>query len=284
MWDYVITTTNGCFTLYWIDDREVKHKIDIIGYYFALNQQRYQKGTSFPRVTRMALDEFICVEAPPDGFEQLINLVSTVKRKRSNFIVYLLGNTITRNNPILNAMKINLRDIKKGEIKCYDYESKSPEGNAVHNRVAIEYCGHYEQSTDSEAFFTFGTQRELMIINGAWETEDYPKFSWEDLDAKDIRISLMLVSSSFRLYCYVTTDKEVFVSYDRYKKCDVDYVTLTVGKTYPNRRTFNWNTDNSKIKKVEALLKQANWDNHVYFRDNLTGDDYFNFLAEVNNL
>lgn len=241
--------------------------IATIGYYFALRQANYDKGTSFPNVTTIIYDEFVTNDPElPDEFTKLLNLVSTIKRKRDDVVVYLLGNTVNRNSANLDTMQIDIRKLKQGEIKNFVYYGE----NGNKNTVAVEYCRHYEQTAESESYFLFGTQREKMIIKGEWETDDYPKFT----EVTGVDFALILDFRPIRLYLYFA-EEQLFVSSKREMK-RIPYTTITSDKTKLKQRTIAVGSPYADNLKNLIIFY---WQNgFCEFDDNLTGEDFRHIL------
>ena len=152
---FTITSRTGEWTVCGISKSGNKTVLGTIGYYFALNQTQYDKSVSYPDVNLICFEEFLTNKLElRDEMTQFQNFISTIKRKRTDMTVYLLGNTVNRNSQILTGMNINVRDLTQGQIHKYSYIGEEN----ITNTVAIEWCRHYEQEEDSEAFFIFNNQ------------------------------------------------------------------------------------------------------------------------------
>lgn len=277
---FQVSARTGEWTLYGCYGAK-RDPLGVLGYYFSLNQTIYDKSVSYPNVTRICFEEFLTNKLElNDEFTTFINFVSTVKRKRTNMVVYLLGNTVNRNSQILEAMNINIRDLTQGEIKSYSYIG---EDNTI-NTVAIEWCRHYEQETESESFFIFGHQQENMIIKGQWETKAYRLMDLGELYA-DYRTELgvILDNKAIRLYCYVLVNKRneeemcLYVTNDRIAN-RIEYITLHSEQTVPKRKTFCYLSNNKVVKRIVNLLDTLYRDDLVYYKDYLDGSDFENLL------
>ena len=235
---FAIIAKQGEFKLYSYDEMENSKYLGTVGYYFALNQTRYDKSNSYPDVTMICFEEFLVkgTEEIRDEFTLFLNFVSTIKRKRTNMIVYLLGNTVNRNSQILQSMGINVRQLKQGSIRCYEYFGE----DNVKNTVAVEYCRHYEQSRESEAFFTFGNQKEMMITKGTWETESYPLFTEAEFWAQRWKRAFIFDSPSIRIFIYLSKNNVLYVTEERMIN-HLEYLTFTTEGTNLGRSTFTWN-------------------------------------------
>ena len=78
-------------------------------------------------VNKMFLDEFIATQGYlMDEFILFTSLLSTIKRLRQNFKVFLCGNSINKFNPYFKEMGlVNCKNQKKNTILCrWNVESK----------------------------------------------------------------------------------------------------------------------------------------------------------------
>lgn len=277
---FYVSAFKGKFDLYGITEKGEKELIDTIGFYVALSQAHHYKSVPFPRVTTLCFDEFLASLSTggeiKDEFSRLLNLISTVRRRREKFIVYMLGNTVNRNSTILHEMGIDIRDIAQGELKVFQYT----DGDVV-NTVAVEYTKHFEVSDKSDSFNVFGNQKEMMIRNGAWETENYNTFKNSKYYDEQIVVAFKLVHNSIALYLYIPHHcRYIYVSSKRLP-CDVDYITITTHETHLNRKTYNFNYNIPIVIKAKELMLSFLQNGFIYFDNNLTGDDYITFLRAI---
>ena len=273
---FYIVPKNGAFYLHAVK-KEVDEILGKIGYYFALNQARYDKTVSYPDVNMIVFDEFLCHpnEEISDEFTMLLNLVSTIKRKREDMVIYLLGNTMNRSSQILDEMGINLRTMKQGEIKVFDFYSES-----AHNTVAVEYTGNFEQSEKSESFFTFGNQKERMITKGEWETGDYKTLAIPvGYTDETVQLAIVFQSSDFKLYGYLTYDDTGYVSEKRLPDIKSDYVVITTGESIPSRMTFCLN--DPRVWEIMTYVRTLHDIGALTFDKNVTGYDFEIFMRSL---
>ena len=269
----------GKFTLYGYKENEMV-ELDTIGFYFILSTARYNKSIPYPNVTLFCYDEFLT-----DGleitneFSVLLNLISTIKRKRTDLTIYLLGNTVNRNSSILKELNINIRDIPQGAIKCYEYGD-----GELRNTVAVEYCRHYEQVKESEQYFVFNTPREMMIRNGEWETSNYECFSEAEFYNNQFSNCIIFDGGQYRLYGYISNNGYLWVTDKRMKNLEsMKFLTFTTGETYPNRMTFNWNCPEVRIVNIRSKLNALIYNRKVKYKNNLIGDDFESFRMYAEN-
>lgn len=226
----------------------------------------------------MAWDEFTTRGfEPPETFSLFINLVSTIKRQRDDFTVYLLGNTVTRTSAVLENMHINIRDLRQGDIKLYEYTDIGTSGETIRNTVAVEYCETMEQGGASESYFVFNSQREMMIRHGEWETNDYPTFD-VNFDDIPVKLAARVYSGAMTVYVYLTADRTLYVSSKRlYPANDPDYLSFT-NSTIINRRQFAIQSDLPPARRFRDIVRSSVVNDRVRYDNNLTGDDFTSFL------
>lgn len=283
---FVIIPRAGKWTVYGLtDNKDSRDALGIIGYYFAINCSQRYKSVSYPDVDFLIVEEFMSESHQylPDEFDKILSIVSTVKRRRTNFFIYMLGNTVDLNCPVLREMKINCRDIAPGDIKMYTYYGGA-KGN-VKNTVAIEYIRRVEQSEDSESYYIFNRQQENMIINGAWQTGDYPKFEKEEFYSEcHPKLSIVIDFKDIKLYGYFDYNKKtkipiLYLSNERLGK-RFKYIFIT-SQTNISRNQFAYNSKFPIIENVKKLILICRNNNSILYNDNYCGADFDTFLANV---
>lgn len=272
-----IIASVGEFKLYGVSQEPYKSEfIKTIGYYFALNQSSYDKSNSYPEVNLICYEEFLTRERElPDEFTLFTNFISTIKRKRDDMIVYMLGNTVNRNSSILKAMNIDVRNLKQGEISLFQYF-----GEKGVNTVAVEYCRSYSQTAESEQFFYFERPQELALMRGEWEVKDYKKFIFDEISLFTPNLSLILQKDNIYIFCYLI-DNHLYVSDNRLYKARATYITITDRNNNFKNKIYNFNCN---IKKIENLKKIILWlhnNNQVSYISNVVGDDFEFILNEL---
>ena len=275
---FYVVPKNGAFFLHAHRQKDdADENLGKMGYYFSLNQARYDKTNPYPDVNMIVFDEFLCKpsEEIPDEFSQLLNLVSTIKRKREDMVIYLLGNTVNRNSQIMEAMNINLRTLKQGEIRVYDFYSDN-----AHNTVAVEYTDNFEQSSKSESFFTFGNQRERMITKGEWETGDY-KTDIVPIGYNDdtVQLAILFQSNEVRLYGYIRDDDQMFIGEKRLPDLKAEFIVITTGETIPNRMTFS--IQDPRVLDLMIYVRTLHDIGAITYDQNVTGFDFEVFLKNM---
>lgn len=172
----------GKFYLY-RDRKENPKDKEIIGYTMSVSGWTKYKGSSYPDVHIIILDEFLTTHRyvwenplkPLQEFNDFINNVSTIARCNDDVEIYLLGNTVTRYSPYFDGFGIDPFSIKKGEIVTF----KTKQGALI----AVEHCkGSGVKKSDK--LLNFGSTGK-MIINGEWEINSFPA-AWNGSFYKDM--------------------------------------------------------------------------------------------------
>ena len=278
-YDYIyISAEQGKFNLYGaIVETAVKEFFGTIGFYFSLSQSRYDKTVAYPDVTLICWDEFLTNSGERDNeLSTFLNLISTIKRKRNNMVVYLIGNTVTRNSGVLEDMGIDIRKLKQGEIRCFSYESKLT--NGVINTVAIEWTKHFDQSKESESFFVFDSPRSMMITHGNFEVDQYPSFSDDEIKTRP-EFGIILKQGNIRLYIYICEEK-MYVSDERLPHRTNFYI-LGDCETRFDRKQFNIKGNTKPTIKMLKLILTYYYNGKVKFNNNYTGDDFTTVLNSL---
>lgn len=121
---------------------------DDCGYFFALSRQASYKSLQYPDVYNLIYEEVLTdgsyLNAEP---EKLMNLYSTVKRSKKDFMMWLISNTVSVVNPYSNSWGIYLARNKPGDIKLSKLYlgSKGEDGEEDYLLIAA----HYLQDKDS---------------------------------------------------------------------------------------------------------------------------------------
>ena len=148
---------------------------EVIGYAQALNTVERHKGSQYPKVTTIIFEEFMSIKGSylPDEIKLLLNLVSTIARKRNNVKIFMLGNTISKYSPYSEALGIKLDKLKFNEIVVKKFKV----GKAT-TKFAIERSRHVEVFDNGDSYTNFGKVSSSMINEGAFESSNYNM--WND--------------------------------------------------------------------------------------------------------
>lgn len=149
---------------------------EVMGYAQSLNSVDKYKGSQYPKVTTIVFEEFMSMKGDylPNEVNLLINLVSTIARKRTNIKIFMLGNTITKYSPYSEALNIKLDRIKQGEIVEKVIKYKNSKTTFIIERTKNVKVKNNSNSEDV-VFTNFGTNINKMINDGEFECNQYPR-------------------------------------------------------------------------------------------------------------
>ena len=178
-----ITRVKGKLKFFHVEeeDGEVRRVLDKdCGYFFALSRQAAYKSLQYPEVTNLIYEEVLTdqtyLSSEP---EKLMNLYSTVRRGKNDFMMWLVSNTVSVVNPYSKSWGIYLAKNKPGEI-----------------RLSKLYLGSY----DSEG------QEEYLLI-AAHYLKDKDDLTKEDAKKKRNRIKTGIANNKWdELHLYTTCD------------------------------------------------------------------------------
>ena len=277
---FIITPKTGKWTVYGMhNDSMQKDKLGIIGYYFAINCSQRYKSVSYPDIDFVVVEEFMSESHQYllGEFDKILSIISTIKRRRTDFIIYMLGNTVDMNCPVLHDMGINVREMAQGDIKLFTYYGGSK--GETKNTVAVEYIRPVAQSDESESFYVFNRQQENMIINGAWQTSDYPQFDIEEDFYRLVKpkLSIVIDYRDIKLYGYFDYNSKsktpvMYVSNERLGN-RFKYIFIT-SKTNVSRNQFAYNSELPIIRNIKSLIMMCLNNNSILYSSNYAGADF----------
>lgn len=284
---FIITPKAGKWTVYGMhNDSMQKDKLGVIGYYFAINCSQRYKSVSYPDIDFVVVEEFMSESHQYllGEFDKILSIISTIKRRRTDFIIYMLGNTVDMNCPVLHDMGINVREMAQGDIKLFTYYGGSK--GETKNTVAVEYIRPVAQSDESESFYVFNRQQENMIINGAWQTSDYPQFDVEEDFYRLVhpKLSIVIDYRDIKLYGYFDYNSKsktpvMYVSNERLGN-RFKYIFIT-SKTNVSRNQFAYNSDLPIIRNIKSLIMMCLNNNSILYSNNYAGADFDTILKVI---
>lgn len=266
--DILIGAEGGEFFTY---RRQKEKRVDktVIGYYGSLDKANELKSTKFVDTTLLVYDEFLSSRLTGieliDEYTLFINTISTIRRTRPNFVVYMLGNTVNRHSVYFDTWKININDIGFGDIKVYEYEAG--------NRIAVEYAK--TDIDDTNKLFVFGTPKEQAIINGVWETSAYPTFEQTKIAPK-LKLQYLLMQGGIKLFCGFR-DGTLYVS-DKSFEC---YDTVVIANIPTNAKNNIFNISLDVSQSILSVIFSLHKIGQSKFNAWNTGDAFEQFQQTV---
>ena len=273
----------NCISLYkgklWLSvyDPEAKPQLkrgDYIGYVVALSTEQTYAGASYLDVKNMIFEEFMARGTYlPHEPDKLMNLYSTVDRKRGTTRLWLVGNTISRICPYLEDW--GLREIvskqKQGTIEC-KYVSTGvidDEGNEEQIKIAIEYCKDSGRSSHA-----IGKHKD-MLNSGSWQSDPQPHlpFSYNEYD--------VMFRMLFKFQGYMFIAEYLFDNVDNYcwyvypYKGEISSDMLVISDEVKfdrhwQRNLYNIDIDNPTLKRLLNTFRE----NNIFYASDLCGTDF----------
>lgn len=280
--------------IYYYQDRWYLRKIDSNGkiikkcdkplcYAFAISEAEKYKGPDYPMIKTIILDEFISEKGRygyvPAELYLWKSLLSTIIRRRTDVVVYMIANTISKNCPYLDKYKIDVDQLEQGTIEVRNYKSGGT--------LAVEYCkatGSTEIS--STKYFDIDDEGDDMIVKGLWETSDYPKLpSMYHKYKHRVLKSFFIVRNNGKIIQgdFITTDEKVMI-YFHIKTTPIrkkqDYVYLekvnnSLLHKYQTRVGFK------SCYKMDVLIIQKIQYEECYYQNNDVGESVKYFLENT---
>ena len=244
-----------------------------IGYVMALNGEQHYAGASYLDVNDIIFEEFIArtpyLSNEPD---KLVNLWSTVDRKRYTTRLWMVGNTISRVCPYINEWGLHriVSTMKQGEIKTTKVPAGTDEnGNQVYITMAIEHC----KSTGTN--LAIGKHKD-MLNTGSWQTDPQPQLP-KSLKEYISHFSFIFLYQDFKFACSYLEDKETgetcwFIKpYDGEIRDDSivfsDQVKIS---PYWQRNIYDTNFKNPRLNQLFQNFRESN----IFYATDLCGTDF----------
>lgn len=262
---YMIRFYRGIWYTYPKDENFKISECEVMGYALSLSNSDRIKGSQFPRVKTILMEEFMSMgnQYLDDEVNKLLNLVSTVARNRVDVKIYLLGNAISKHSPYSNALGIRLHRMKHGEILTKEYFDKK----GRKTRFAIQRTPNVdvfdcEENVDGVVYNVFGNNGVgKMITSGEFETHSYNKESCGVTFNENIRILPKL-----KYHCFGRDDRlPIIIRYE-------DYYYNIYRKRINNNVVFGFRETDRKFVTGK----------NIYFLIN--NNEYFKDITNINNI
>lgn len=271
--DYAtIIFKSGCFYLanYNNEGKPIYSDTDILGYAMSLNESEHLKSISFPTVSTIVFDEFLSNNYLMNEFILFMNVVSTIVRQRTNVIIFMLGNTVSKYSPYFKELGLtNVLKMQQGTIDVYTY------GNSKLT-VAVEYCASMEKSKKNNFYFAFDNPRLKMITGGSWELGIFPHKPAE-FTKDDIKFIYFIEFNETVYQCEIVFLPEQTFTYIHRKTTPIKPKSK-VYSLVPNPSYF-YSTSLSKPRdELESRIYWYFLHEKVFYQDNEVGNAIENFL------
>lgn len=246
-------------------------------YGLSLNEMEHVKSASFPTVKIIFFDEFLTrFGYLPDEFVLFMNELSTVIRQRDDVIIYMVGNTVSKDCPYFHEMGLNkIQDMKPGDLQVYEYGKSGL-------KVAVEFSDMPSKRKPSDVYFAFNNPRLEMITGhgNVWEINIYPHKPIDFLP-KDIKFVYFICYNDNILQCEIVMTGKYNFTFVHPKTTELKYpdkdliFDTEASPLYTRSRKINQGMGKSKL--ITKILSYYN-NEKVFFADNETGELMRNYL------
>ncbi len=254
-------------------------------YAFALSTMEHDKSTSYPKIKRVAFDEFLTRDRYLyNEFVLFQNVLSTIIRLRDDVVIFMMGNTVNQWSPYYSEMGLtNIRKQKKGTIDVYTYG----ESNL---RVAVEYTDSPTKDKKSDKYFAFDNPRLQMITNGSWEMDIYPHLPVK-YAPKNIMYMYFIKFDNQILQCEIIhvpkdeeNERDMLFTFIHRKTTDIkDDGTCIIYQEDSNPLPNYRKRITKPITQIEKRIVSFFAKDKVFYQDNEVGELVRNYLAWCSN-
>lgn len=246
-----------------------------IGYVVALSTEQKYAGGSYLDVSDIIFEEFMSrnlyLHNEP---AKLMNLYSTVDRKRGFVKMWLVGNTITRVCPYLNDWELlsMIRNMKQGEIKTKWISTGDTDDNGVliEVKIAFEWC-----RTTGSSSFIIGSHKE-MLNKGDWQTDSQPHLPCSYKEYKML-FRIMFVYKGFTFigeYLKHRSDKSECWFIKPYngtvKDKTIVFSDIIKPSIYYQRDIYNLLGMSVGVRKLLSTFRESN----IFYANDLCGTEF----------
>ena len=257
------------------EDGKIK-RYEKIGYVVALSTEQKYAGASYLDVSDMIFEEFMSRDLylRAENLGKLMNLFSTVDRKRGFVKLWLVGNTISRVCPYL--VDWDLMDMvktqKQGEIltKWIPTGELDENGIEIEVKIAIEYCA----STGNSSFI-IGKHKD-MLNKGEWQSDPQPHLPKSKKMYK-ILFRMMFVYKSFKFICEMLEDKEThecvwfIFPHEKNPRSNVLVFSDIINQSNMwQRDIYNPTFKNEKLRNLLQTFRESN----IFYSNDMCGTDF----------
>lgn len=248
---------------------------DYIGYVVALSTEQTYAGASYLDVKNIIFEEFMARGSYlPHEPDKLMNLYSTVDRKRGTTRLWLVGNTISRVCPYIEDW--GLHDImskqKQGTIVCtyVPTGAENEDGTPEVIKIALEYCK--DSGSSSHAI---GNHKD-MLNTGSWQSDPQPHlpYSYNDYE---VRFRMMFKYQNFKFIAEYLQDFKThdYCWYIYPYKGEIDSDILVISDEVKmdrhwQRNVYNVDIQNNNLKRLLSTFTE----NNIFYASDLCGTDF----------
>ena len=268
-YDHIKVSTNKIYLAKGYGKNEILG--DYIGYRLALINEQDLAGTSYLDVKNIIFEEVISRSTylglkEPD---KLMNLYSTIDRKRGIVKLWLLGNTISKVCPYFNAWGLDkyLYKMQPGDIITYLTDS----GYDDKVKIAIEYTG--SSGTSSH---TIG-KSSAMMSDGSWQVDEQPKLDRSIKDYKYLNFEIFFKYKTFIFKARLYKGNDMFFFVSPAKKISKNSILFTdeiLDRPLTFINPYNITINNNYLNNVKNIINKCFITSKIFYCNDVVGTDF----------
>lgn len=277
-WTDVVFTKRKFYLARWEgkgDSKKLVADTKPFAYVFALTEEEDYKQNSYPDITTVFFDEFLSRRGYlTDEFVIFCNIVSTIKRLRTDVTIYLVGNTINQYCPYFSEMGIkHAYNIPIGKIEVYTYGES-------HLKVAVQRAENIKRGGKEivDDYFAFDNPKLRMITSGAWELDIYPHAPCKWLP-KDVKYIYFIRFDELLYQCEIIRKDRDWFTYIHRKTTDIRNPQKDL--IFQQGTALGRNIRSNIARPTDELGTRL-WSffatDKVFYQDNEVGDAIANYL------
>jgi len=246
-----------------------------IGYVVALSIEQNYAGGSFLDVYTIIMEEFMSRKSYLyDEPNKLLNLFSTVDRKRGVVKMYLVGNTISRVCPYLKDWGLDklLMKTKQGEINSIWLSTGEidEDGYPVKVKLALEHCKSTGRSS-----YVIGTHAN-MLNKGEWQSDPQPHLPKSYKEYK-VLFRIAFDYKGFKFLGEYLKEKDgietcwfIKPKYTKIKEKTITFSDNIKTSRYYQRDIYNPLINNENIRRLLQTFRESN----IFYANDLCGTEF----------
>lgn len=282
----------------------------VIGHIFALNIATRYKSQQFPYIKTMIFEEVFADVYIPHETEVLMNLISTIKRHKEGFIIFMISNTISRVNPYINDFgMVQMYRQKEGTLELYNMSTTEfdDNGNRIYYLIACEYLANAlseEEVKSKENRINRLLNRKIhdSTLSNKWDEKGrYPIIRNHFITKYPCYYSMIFENKGFRylarLYQVPSNIQELYIAdieeENKLQPSDTEMLVVYIErKTTPYQENQRVITDCPIVKpyftrgihildkQEEEILKRIEI-GHCFYSDNLLANEFVQNYKEL---
>lgn len=300
--DSIAALSDGIYFSKLTQDGNKMKKVPLfkIGDYFSLSSSNQYKSLQYPKITCLIFEEVFTTDRYlPNEVTDLLNLISTIKRSRSNFTCFMISNTVSRVNPYTKGLALKgMLKQKSGTIDSYRlYKGTFDElGQEEYYYIVTEYL----QDTSNE-------QRKSLLDLKRDRVTTVSSNKWQELNTY-VNASNYLISKYFTenkvvfefdndmfltTICTVPYNIEDIIADTEVKEDNKTFTCLFVErKTSDIKRDTRVYTNRARVNPyctlkfkrtypIDDIIQACISKGYIIYSDNLTGNEFNQILKEL---